>query len=349
MDVLLFIFLIGLLILLHEAGHFLAAKALGIEIEEFGIGFPPRIATLFEWGGTRFTLNALLVGGFVRPKGEGDPDHPDALAQAPAWKRALVILAGPAMNLFIGWLAYTILFLGTGLPEPQGVLVWYVEPNSPAAEAGMRAGDVILEADGKPTRAPETLQQAVRARLGEPITLTIQRDGQRLRLTLVPRPDPPPNQGPLGIRIIGYGWRPAPLGERLQAAWDAFTEHTLALFRLPWDWMRHALGARTERPAGELMGFRGMYTSFALAFQLDRVAPDPVPVYSLSLVASLSLSLAVLNLIPFPALDGSRLLLALGEMIFRRRLPRHVEMAIMFAGFMLLLGLMALVNLREWL
>ncbi|NPA26656.1 MAG: site-2 protease family protein [Chloroflexi bacterium] len=349
MDILLFVFILGLLILLHELGHFLAAKALGIEIEEFGIGFPPRIATLFEWKGTRFTLNAIPLGGFVRPKGEGDPEHPDALAQAPAWKRFFVVLAGPAMNFLVAWLAYLILFVGAGLPEPQGVLIWYVEPNSPAAEAGLQVGDVVIEAEGQPTRTPEDLQRVVQAHLGEPLTLTVLRNGQRLQVTAVPRPDPPPNQGPLGIRIVVYGWRDAPLSERVRTAWETFVGHTRALIQLPWQWVKHIMGVQTERPAGELIGFRGMYSSFSLAFQIDRVSPTPVPVYSLSLLASLSLSLAVLNLLPFPALDGSRLLLALAEMIFKRRLPRRVEVAIMFAGFVLLLSLMVIINLREWL
>ncbi len=349
MDLLFFALALAFLILIHELGHFLAAKALGIEIEEFGIGFPPRLLRLFEWRGTVFTLNLIPFGGFVRPKGEGDPSKPDALAQAPPLRRAVVILAGPLMNLLVGGLAYLVIFAATGAPKNEAVLVWWVEPDSPAEAAGLRPGDLILAAEGEPTPSARALQQVVRAHAGQPVRLTLRRGDQTLTVTVAPRPDPPPGQGPMGIRIVDYGWEPVPWPERLRLAATALVEHTLALMRLPWDMLRAYLTPTPEPPPGEVMGFRGMYTSFQLAFAVDRAAPTPVPVYTLSLVASLSLSLAVLNLLPIPALDGSRLVLALGEWVFRRRLPWRVEFALMLVGFFVLLALMVLVNLREWL
>jgi len=349
MDLLFFALALAFLILIHELGHFLAAKALGIEIEEFGIGFPPRVARLFEWRGTVFTLNLIPFGGFVRPKGEGDPSKPDALAQAPPLRRALVILAGPMMNLLVAAAAYILIFGVAGVPKPQAILIWYVEPHSPAEAAGLRPGDLIIAAQGHPTAEAQELQQVVRAHLGEPLRLTIRRGEATLTITVVPRPNPPPGQGPLGIRIVEYGWQPVPLPERLRLAWSALWEHVLALLRLPWQMLKAYLAPQPQPPPGEVMGFRGMYTSFRTAFAVDRVAPNPVPVYTLSLIASLSLSLAVLNLLPIPALDGSRLVLALGEWVFRRRLPWRVELALMWVGFFVLLALMVLINLREWL
>jgi len=349
MDLLFFALALAFLILIHELGHFLAAKALGIEIEEFGIGFPPRVARLFEWRGTVFTLNLIPFGGFVRPKGEGDPSKPDALAQAPPLRRAVVILAGPLMNLLVAALAYVLIFGVAGVPKPQAILVWYVEPRSPAEAAGLQPGDLIVAAEGRPTAEAQALQRIVQAHAGEPLRLTVRRGEATLTLTVVPRPDPPSGQGPLGIRIVEYGWQPAPITQRLRLAWDALWEHVAALLRLPWQMLQAYLSPQPQRPPGEVMGFRGMYTSFRMAFAVDRVAPNPVPVYTLSLMASLSLSLAVLNLLPIPALDGSRLVLALGEWVFRRRLPWRVEFALMLVGFFVLLALMVLVNLREWL
>ncbi len=349
MDVLFFALALAFLILIHELGHFLAAKALGIEIEEFGIGFPPRVARLFEWRGTVFTLNLIPFGGFVRPKGEGDPSKPDALAQAPPLRRAVVILAGPLMNLLVGGLAYLLIFGLAGAPKDEAVLVWWVEPDSPAQAAGLRPGDLIVAANDTPTPNAQALQKIIRQHRGRPVRLTLQRADQTLTVTAVPRVEPPPGQGALGIRIIDYGWAPVPWPERLRLAATTLVEHTKALIRLPWDMLRAYLSPSAEPPPGEVMGFRGMYTSFQLAFAVDRAAPLPVPVYTLTLIASLSLSLAVLNLLPIPALDGSRLVLALGEWLFRRRLPWRVEFALMLMGFFMLLALMVLVNLREWL
>ncbi len=349
MDLLFFAAALAFLILIHELGHFLAAKALGIEIEEFGIGFPPRVMRLFEWRGTVFTLNLIPFGGFVRPKGEGDPSKPDALAQAPPLRRALVILAGPLMNLLVGGLAYLIIFGATGAPKNEAVLIWMVEPGSPAESAGLRPGDLIIAAADQPTRSVQDLQRVVQKWAGRPIPLTIRRGDQTLKVTVVPRAEPPPGQGPIGIRVVNYGWEPVPWPERLRLALRALFEHTLALIRLPWEMIQARLSPTPKPPPGEVMGFRGMYTSFRVAFAVDRAAPTPVPVYTLSLIASLSLSLAVLNLLPIPALDGSRLVLALGEWIFGRRLPWRVEFALMLVGFFVLLALMVLINVREWL
>ncbi len=349
MDLLFFALALAFLILIHELGHFLAAKALGIEIEEFGIGFPPRVARLFEWRGTVFTLNLIPLGGFVRAKGEGNPEQPDALAQAPPLRRAVVVLAGPLMNFLVAALIYFLIYGATGKPHSQAVLVWWVEPNSPAQAAGLRPGDLIVAAQGQPVTRAEALQQVVRATPpGQPVRLTVRRGDQTLQLAVQPRIQPPPGQGPMGIRIIDYGWQPVPLSERLRLAWQGLWAHTWALVRLPWQMLQAWLVPAAEPPPGEVMGFRGMYNSFQLAFAVDQAAPAPVPIYSLSLLASLSLSLAVLNMLPIPALDGSRLVLALGEWLFRRRLPWRVEVALMLMGFVLLLALMVLINLREW-
>ncbi len=349
MDLLFFALTLAFLILIHEFGHFLAAKALGIEIEEFGIGFPPRVARLFEWQGTVFTLNLIPFGGFVRARGEGDPQQPDALAQAPPGRRALVILAGPLMNLLIGALAYLIIFGVMGREEPQAILIWYVEPQSPAEAAGLQPGDLIVAVEGQPVRQVTELHALLRPYRGRPVHLTIRREERTLTVTLVPRRNPPPNQGPMGIRVLEYGWVPVPWGERLRLAWEATYEYTRALLRLPWDFLHSFFNPQVAPPQGEVLGFRGMYTSFQLAFAVDRAARTPVPVMTLSLIASLSISLAVLNLLPIPALDGSRLLLALGEAVLGKRLPWRVEFVLMLVGFIFLLALMVLINVREWL
>ena len=347
MDVLFFFIALGLLILIHELGHFLAARAVGIPIEEFGIGFPPRLFTLFTWQGTRFTFNAIPFGGFVRPQPGPTPESPDALRRAPQKHQLLVLIAGPLMNLVVALLVYVVVYLAFGKPVPRELVIWYVEPDSPAAQAGMLPGDRIVAVAGRPVEDLEDLQQAVQAHAGQPLPLTIRRQGEVLTVEVVPRRTPPPNQGPMGIRLLTYGWEPVPLLERFRLAWVTTVEQIRALVEFP----IRLLTARTpeERPQGEVLGFRGMYTSFQTALYVDRVLGHGLPVYALSLVASLSISLGILNLIPFPALDGGRITVILGEMLFRRRLPVQWEYALMLVGFFVLMLVMVLINLREWL
>jgi regulator of sigma E protease len=114
-----FVLILIALMVIHEVGHFLAAKAFGIEVVEFGLGIPPRIATLFRWRETTFTLNAIPLGAFVLPKGENDPNIPGGLAAAPAWKRITVFFAGPAMNLILAVILYSVIIGQSGVPDPN--------------------------------------------------------------------------------------------------------------------------------------------------------------------------------------------------------------------------------------
>src|SRR5512142_1550751 len=139
-----FILTFGGVVLIHEFGHFIAARLSGIEVEEFGIGLPtPGALTLFTWKGTRFTLNWLPFGGFVRPKGENDPNVPGGLAAASPWKRLAVLFAGPAMNLLAAVVIYSIIFSRVGVPDTSRVLVASVSPDGPAAQAGFQADDIF--------------------------------------------------------------------------------------------------------------------------------------------------------------------------------------------------------------
>ncbi len=121
------------LILIHEFGHYVAARMMKIEVEEFGLGFPPRLATLFTWGGTRFSLNWIPLGGFVRPKGENDPNIPGGLAAANPWKRLFVLFAGPFANLFVGILLFAMIYNQVGVPVTDQVQIQEVVPDTPAA------------------------------------------------------------------------------------------------------------------------------------------------------------------------------------------------------------------------
>ena len=156
-----FVLGIAALILLHELGHFIAARLLNVEVEEFGIGFPPRIVKLFEYKGTAYSLNWLPLGGFVRPKGENDPDVQGGLAAASPWVRLGVLFAGPAMNLLIGVILGIILFYSLGDPVQDKVKINYIDPRTPAAEAGLQAGDLFIAVNGQEIDSTTKLQELI--------------------------------------------------------------------------------------------------------------------------------------------------------------------------------------------
>src|SRR5512143_1542710 len=159
-----FILAFGGMVLIHEFGHFIAARLSGIEVEEFGIGLPtPGALTLFTWKGTRFTLNWLPLGGFVRPKGENDPNIPGGLAAASPWKRLFVLVSGPAMNLLTAVVIYAIIFSQVGVPDTNRILVASISPNSPAAEAGLQSGDIFISGNGQAIRNYDELRVIVDA------------------------------------------------------------------------------------------------------------------------------------------------------------------------------------------
>jgi regulator of sigma E protease len=207
-----------LLIIIHEFGHFLAAKALGVEVEEFGIGWPPRALKLFTWKGTLYSLNWLPFGGFVRLKGENDPDVEGGLAAASPWVRIGVLLAGPVANLITAILLYTFIFARAGLPDDSVTQVVDVAPGSPAAEVGLLPDDIIRSIAGVEVDSTQALVDAIAANLEQPTEIVIERSDNLETVTLVPRKDPPPGEGAIGItfshprlpisswKAIGYGY-----------------------------------------------------------------------------------------------------------------------------------------------
>src|SRR5512135_3581687 len=138
LSLLIFIAVFAGVVFIHEFGHFLVSRLLRVEVEEFGFGLPPRALRLFHWKGTDFTLNWLPIGGFVRPKGENDPNVPGGLAAASPWTRLAVLFAGPTMNLLLGVVVFSLLFFQMGVPDYSKVQIGDVLSGSPAAQAGLQ-------------------------------------------------------------------------------------------------------------------------------------------------------------------------------------------------------------------
>ena len=340
-DLLIFLVVIGTLILGHELGHFLGARARKVQVEEFGVGFPPRLATLFTAGGTRFTLNAIPLGGFVRPKGEDDPSVPDGLAGSSKATRAIVLLAGPGANVLLALLAFVAAYKFAA-PDFDRTTITSVVAHSPAESAGLRPGDWIVAVDDLPVTTYTTLHEAVTERLGQSIRLKLVRNGESVFVDLVPRTEPPEGEGPIGI-VTGNPRLQSTWGESIAYGAQSIAYQVDALIHLPAQLIRQEI----EPEQARLSGLKGMYDMLSWAGEIDRSADRPF--LTLNLVGVISLGLALANLLPIPALDGGRLLFVLYEAIFRRRISPRYEGLAHAIGFAFLLAVMVYVNLQDFL
>ena len=340
-NLLIFLVVIGTLMLGHEFGHFLAARARKVQVEEFGLGFPPRLATLFTAGGTRFTLNAIPLGGFVRPKGEDDPSAPDGLAGSSKATRALVLLAGPGANVLLALVAFIAAYKFAA-PDYERTTISNIAASSPAEVAGLQAGDWIVAVDDLPLTTYATLHEAVTERLGQSIRVEVMRGGQSVFVDLVPRAEPPEGQGPIGI-VTGNPRLQTTWGESIVYGAQSIAYQVGALIHLPAQLIRQEI----EPEQARLSGLKGMYDMLSWAGEIDRSADRPF--LTLNLVGVISLGLALANLLPIPALDGGRLLFVLYEAVFRSRISPRYEGLAHAIGFAFLLAVMVYVNLQDFL
>jgi regulator of sigma E protease len=357
-----FILAFGGMVLIHEFGHFIAARMSGIEVDEFGIGLPtPGAITLFKWKGTRFTLNWLPLGGFVRPKGENDPNVPGGLAAASPWKRLFVLVAGPAMNLLTAVVIYAIIFSQVGVPDTNRIMVASVSPDSPAAVAGLQDGDIFVSGNGQPIRNYDDLRVIVDANADKPVQFLVERDGKQVTVTAIPKMNATEKRVMIGVGLDAPLKQSASLPETLSMGARYTGMNIRGLLSLPAQMIR---GTITPEQ-GRLIGLKGIFDVFEQTVSHDVKAsstpesnsggPAPVasnpmdgPVRTLFVLASLSISLGVFNLLPFPALDGGRILFILPELIFRKRVSPQIENVVHGMGMALLLIFMLYVNLMDF-
>jgi len=330
MTALLFIVILVGLVVIHEFGHFIVAKATGVQVEEFSVGFGPRLFG-FRAGDTLYAFRLFLIGGYVRLYGmePGQPETPQSFNQRPLWARVLTIFAGPFMNVVLAIALFWVLVSGVGLTQiaPGPPQVAQVERGMPAQKAGLRPGDRLLAADGKPLPNWNALLGAVGRSHGKPIRFLVQEGSRRRTVVLTPKPDPSA-QGQLHIgveaaTVVVHQPFLQGLATGVRQAVAVCTLLVTAVFGP----LLHG-----QAPPG-VAGVVGIYGAVqqAEAAGLGQV---------LSLAAVLSANLAVINLVPFPPLDGERLLLLFVEWVRRgKRLDPGREAIVNTIGFALLLVL----------
>jgi len=348
-----FLFVLGVIIFVHEMGHFLVARWCGVAVDAFSIGFGPEILGWADRHGTRWKLSAVPLGGYVKFSGDENaasvPDR-EALARMseeqrrssfylkPLWQRAAIVAAGPGANFLLAIVIFSVYFAVAGKPMADAV-VSSVEPESPAAAAGFESGDVIVAIDGRAVRSFSDVQRIVASAAGETLQITVERDGERIALTATPErrelTDPfgtPYSQGVLGVRReVGADGIPRESLGPLQALGAGAGE----------TWY---ITKRTVEVVG------GIITGTQSASQLGgpiRVAEMSGEMASigiaalLSFIALLSISIGLINLLPIPILDGGHLLFYAIEAVRGRPLSERSQDVGFRIGLTLVLMLMA--------
>jgi regulator of sigma E protease len=358
-----FLALIVVLVLVHEVGHFAVAKWAGVAVQEFGVGFPPRIASVV-FRGTRYSLNWIPLGGFVRLLGEDGEIEVERLRQRGLSEAAIekvmegalsrrriptrlaVLLAGVLMNFVAGALLFALAF-SQPTPEYHGPLtVVSVQEGSPG-DGVLEEGDVITGADGRTFELSTDLTAYVRSQAGEPVTLEITRGTELIEVGVTPRVLTEEEQR-AGVGAVGFAWEADEVRMGAPAAdgpIDALTEGTITAGRvaaeIPGGLARAIAGMLGLAPStGDVAGPIG------IAQQTGRLLDAPL-VSQLFFIGLLSVNLAVLNVLPFPPLDGGRVMIVLIEAVRRRRLSAEREALIYFTGFLVLIALVILISIQD--
>jgi len=331
--------LIGLIVV-HEVGHFVAAKLTGVRVMEAGLGYPPRI-----WGkefrGTIYSINLIPLGGFVRMLGEEDPSDSASLAAKPAWARLIVLGAGSAMNFALPFILFTISFMiardvSVGLTQIAQVM-----DGSPAQEAGLREGDVIFAINGHEVRNIQEVSTQIRLNLGETVTMRVRSGTEFEEVPVYARWSPPTyidtegeenRQGPTGIMIAPL--HPGMTESESFPLWEAFPKSIETTFQVLTlarneviSWFKGGGAPKVAGPVG-------------IAQVTGEVVEEGGYRPLLDFAALLSINLAIINILPLPMLDGGRIMFVLLEVVRRgKRVAPEKEALVHFIGLTLILVL----------
>jgi regulator of sigma E protease len=345
LTIIVFIVILGLLIFVHEAGHFIAAKIAKVKVDEFAFGFPPRIVSI-KRGETRYSINAIPLGGYVRLYGEEEEiKKPHSFFGRPVGYRIFIVTAGVLMNFILAIILMTIGFTVGMTPlvsdpatlsgtKKSQVMIVYVEPSSAAAKLGLAQGDIL-----NGFSSPTDLQQFTQSHLGETVNLSITQGGKTENLTTQLSSD---KNAPLGVGIVSITTVKQNV---LTAFWTSIKETgkvIATLFVFLWTIIKSVFTTGHAGQAAEgVVGPVGLFNFTSQALKIGWI-------YVLQLVALLSINLGIINILPFPALDGGKVLFLALEGIFRKKVIRQeVENIIHLVGFALLIILILAITYRD--
>ncbi len=368
-----FILVLSLLVFVHELGHFYSCKKLGVKPEEFGFGFPPRAFGFYKdnngnWKkvigkkevkdapGTVYSVNWIPLGGFVRIKGEDGEDNNDSdnFNNKPVWKRAVILSAGVTMNMVLAAILFSVGFM-IGLPQgvddidsravvtERKIQIIKVLPDTPASEAGLRMADIVLAINGNKFSEDYELQEFTNNNIGNELTYLIQRGDKDLEFKITPNYIEESSQGGLkkgevGIAIVNIGLVKYPW---YIAIFKGIKTSILLLLAIIMAFFEIIKNLVTGQPAG--VDVAGPVGIASMTGQFARMGFS----YLLQFTALLSVNLAVINFLPFPALDGGRIIFLIIEKIKGSPVKREVEAVIHNTGFILLMVLVVIVTFMD--
>lgn len=361
MAVLIFVLVLSFLVIIHELGHFFAARWAGITVHEFGLGYPPKARKLFTWLGTQFTLNWIPFGGFVRMAGEGskpeDKPKKGEYYAAKTGPRMVVVLAGVIANFIFGILAFAVVFTFTGIPvEVTTARIGLVAPGSPAAQAGVPVNVDVLGVTiaGQTTYTATTndVIQLVQQHQGETVTLVVSgtckngscQESMSEHQVYVRTPEETPaGEGAMGVafdsaEIVVYPWYQMPFRGIIYGFKQALMMTGLILQSL----QNLVSGLLHGQVSEELSGPVG------IVYQAQQYGIfDQGWSAILAFAGMLSINLAIMNILPIPPLDGGRAVLTIAEAISGRKRTAKLEYYLNYGGYVLLIGLIVLVTARD--
>lgn len=365
--------ILAVLVISHEFGHFIAARRSGMKVYEFGFGFPPRLVGVqavkdengqrklkFIWGrknqdeladgGTIYSFNLIPLGGFVRIKGEeGQEIGPDSFVSKPAWQKAITLAAGVTMNIILAWILLTIGF-GIGIPQPiddarpgmvvkeRHVQIVQIMPDKPADKAGLKAGDIFLQVGELDNPELKAMQDYVDTHKNETINIKIKRGEEILEKAITTFVYEDTGKGGLGVAIVDAGLVSYPWP---QAVWYGFLATGAYLKEILLSFYLLFKGLFSGAAVGEALS--GPVGIAVLTGQVAKMGFA----YLLNFTAVLSLNLAIINILPIPALDGGRLLFLAISKIIRRPLSQKYEQLAHTLGFVVLMILVVLVTIKD--
>lgn len=349
------IIILGVLVFVHELGHFTVAKWFGVRVDEFGMGLPPRAIKLFKRGETEYTLNWVPFGGFVKIHGEdsldkNDPDYHRSLVAKKWWQQILVLIAGVTMNAVLAWILFSgSLMVGapTAMSDAGNVVlknpvltVLEVAPNSPAEKAGLEAGDKILKVSSSSAilsnAAPDAFTSFIQStKSGDSLSIEIKRGAQVKDLAVIPSSTLVPGHQAIGVAIDMVGIAP---GLSFFKAFENGFLVTINTIRGTFD--AFGLLITGHLSLNSLSGPVGLTK---VVGQAERIGF----MYVVMITAVISINLAVINILPLPALDGGRILFVIIETIIRRPLSKKFVEWANGIGFSLLIILMLVITVKD--
>ena len=339
MDLIIFIVALSILVLVHEFGHFFAARRTGVKVEEFGLGLPPRIFGK-KFGDTIYSINWLPIGGFCKLYGEdGDGKGGEAFNNKKPWQKLIIVLGGVLMNLVLAIVIFSVVYTILGVPkETNKVKIIEISKGSPAEMAGLKEEDIIIKVADKEIKKPDELTEEVLKHKGEKIDLVIN-DNKLVNVEV--RENPPEGEGAIGIAISNT--------EMVKVPWYRIDQGIIAGFKEAYFWGDIIVRGVFKMIGGLFMGqvpkdVSGPIGMYEATSSINKNQGFLAVVHFFGIV---SVNLAVVNILPFPALDGGRIIFVLYEMITKKKANQKLEMIVNSIGMILLLTLILLITVGD--